>query len=44
MENYYIIGIEEFIPEGYEELEAVYAEMAEQEREVNLARKRGKDG
>lgn len=33
MENYYIRGIEEFIPEGYEELEAVFAEMAEQERE-----------
>lgn len=34
MENYYIRGIEEFIPEGYEELETVLAEMAEQEREV----------
>lgn len=44
MENYYIIGIEEFIPEDYEELEAVCAEMAEQEKEVNLAQKRGKDG
>lgn len=34
MENYYIRGIEEFIPENYEELDAVYAEMAEQEREI----------
>ena len=33
MENYYIRGIEEFIPENYDELEAVLAEMAEQERE-----------
>lgn len=34
MENYYVRGIEEFIPENYDELEAVLAEMAEQEREV----------
>ena len=34
MENYYVRGIEEFIPENYDELEAVLAKMAEQEREV----------
>lgn len=34
MENYYVRGIEEFIPENYDELEAVLAEIAEQEREV----------
>lgn len=34
MENYYIREIEEFIPDYYEEMEAVLAEMAEQEREV----------